>query len=89
MIQKVNLFWARVLSFQGLSLKIGPEKRVSPDCWPAGEEDSVVGTTHRPLSSSFVWFIFRTLKVIPNKELLRGLWVSDRFMSLVCVCVCV
>ena len=31
--------------------------------------------THRPLSSSFLWFIFRILSGNPKKELLRGLWV--------------
>ena len=30
-------------------------------------------TTHRPLSSSFFWFIFRILYGNPQKELLRGL----------------
>ena len=32
--------------------------------------------THRPLSSPFSWLIFRTLKGNPQKELLRGLWVT-------------
>ena len=31
--------------------------------------------TCRPLSSSFLWFIFRILEGNPKKELLRGLWV--------------
>ena len=31
---------------------------------------------HRPLSSSFLWFIFRVLQGNPKKELLRGLWVG-------------
>ena len=35
----------------------------------------VVFTTHRPLSSSFLWFILRNLYGNPNKEVLRGLWV--------------
>ena len=30
--------------------------------------------THRPLSSSFLGFIFRILSGNPKKELLRGLW---------------
>ena len=30
------------------------------------------GPTHRPLSSSFLWLIFRTLKGNPRKELLRA-----------------
>ena len=29
---------------------------------------------HRPLSRSFLWFIFRILLGNPKKELLRGLW---------------
>ena len=33
-------------------------------------------TTHRPLSSSFLWLLFRILQGNPKKELLRGLWVS-------------
>ena len=32
--------------------------------------------THRPLSSSFLWPIFRILSSNPTKELLRGLWVE-------------
>ena len=35
-----------------------------------------LGFTHRPLSSSFLWFIFRILQGNPKKELLRGLWVD-------------
>ena len=30
----------------------------------------------RPLSSSFLWFIFRILQGHPQKERLRGLWVN-------------
>ena len=37
--------------------------------------------THGPLSSSFLWFIFRILQGNPNKELLRGLWVSPKRSS--------
>ena len=33
------------------------------------------GPSRRPLSSSFLWFIFRILQGNPKKELLRGLWV--------------
>ena len=32
--------------------------------------------THRLLSSSSLWFIFRILQVSPKKELLRSLWVA-------------
>ena len=31
--------------------------------------------THRPPSSSVLWFIFRILQGTPKKELLMGLWV--------------
>ena len=31
--------------------------------------------THRPLSSSFLWFIFCFLQGSPKQELLKGLWV--------------
>ena len=31
-------------------------------------------STHRPLSTSFSWFIFR---IRPKKELLRDVWVHD------------
>ena len=31
--------------------------------------------THRSLTGSLLWFIFRTLLSNPKKELLRGLWV--------------
>ena len=34
--------------------------------------------THRPLSSAFLWLIFRILQGNPKKELLRGLWVEGR-----------
>ena len=34
-------------------------------------------TTHRPLSSSFLWSRFRILYGNPKKELLRGLWVNS------------
>ena len=34
------------------------------------------GFTHRPLSSSCLWLIFRFLLSNPQKELLRGLWVG-------------
>ena len=37
-----------------------------------------LGFTHRPLSSSFLWFIFRIQKGNPKKELLRDLWVEGR-----------
>ena len=37
-------------------------------------------STRRPLSSSILWFIFRILGGNPKKELLRGLWVSRRFL---------
>ena len=33
-------------------------------------------STHRPLSSFFLWFIFRILQGNPKKGLLRGLWVE-------------
>ena len=33
--------------------------------------------THRPLSSSFLWFIFRILYGNPKIELLRGLWAAQ------------
>ena len=35
--------------------------------------------THRLLSSSFLWFIFRILEGNPQKELLRSLWVIRYF----------
>ena len=35
-----------------------------------------MGSSLWPLSSSFLWFIFRTLERNPKKELLRGLWVG-------------
>ena len=38
---------------------------------------SMGALTHRPLSSSFLWFIFRILYGNPKKELLRGLWVVE------------
>ena len=34
------------------------------------------GYTHRPLSSSFLGLPYRILNIIPQKELLRGLWVK-------------
>ena len=37
---------------------------------------SGLGFTHRPLRSSFLWFIFGILQGNPKKELLRGLWVG-------------
>ena len=37
-------------------------------------------TTHRPLSSSFLWLIFQTLQGNPKKELLRGLWVQPYYL---------
>ena len=61
-----------------------PPRAASPEppCW-AGASSSLAASlfedwgrsTHRLLSSSsFVWFMFRTLsKVIPKKELLRSL----------------
>ena len=36
----------------------------------------VVAYTHRPLSSSFLWFLFRILQGNPKKEMLGGLWVA-------------
>ena len=36
-----------------------------------------VPNTHRPPSSSFLWFIFRILQGNPKKELPRGLRVVD------------
>ena len=33
--------------------------------------------THRPPSSSFLWFVFRILYGNPKEGLLRGLWVQD------------
>ena len=36
-------------------------------------------STHRPLSSSFLRIMFRIYKVIPKKELLRGLWVVAKY----------
>ena len=40
-----------------------------------GSKDPILRYTHRPLSSSFLWFIARILQGNPKKELLRGLWV--------------
>ena len=37
---------------------------------------SCAGFTHRPLSSCFLWYIFRILQGNPKKELLTGLWVG-------------
>ena len=34
--------------------------------------------THRPLSSSLLWFTFRILSGNPQKELLRDLWVIPK-----------
>ena len=42
----------------------------------SAQDSRVQGFTHRPLSSSFLWFIFRILQGNPKKELLRGLWVG-------------
>ena len=36
---------------------------------------SILVRAHGPLSSSFLWFIFRILQGNPKRELLRGLWV--------------
>ena len=41
-----------------------------------------MGFTHRPLSSSFLWFMFRILEGNPKKELLRGLWVEFGVLAL-------
>ena len=42
-----------------------------------------VGFTPRLLSSSFLWFIFRTLlRGKPKKELLRSLWVGVKLFEL-------
>ena len=38
----------------------------------------VVLITHRPLSSSFLWFIFRFVYGNPKKELHRGLYLTLR-----------
>ena len=43
-------------------------------CWKL----PYTGLTHRPLSSSFLWFIFRILQGNPKKDLLRGLWVHSQ-----------
>ena len=40
--------------------------------------------THRPLSSSFFWIIFRILEGNPKKELLRGLRVATVFAKALC-----
>ena len=39
-----------------------------------------LGSTQRPLSGSFLWFIFRILQGNPQKGLLRGLWVGFRVL---------
>ena len=63
----------------------------SPGSWSKGSLGVAVGFalpyfanlgfTHRPLSSSFLWWlIFRILQGNPKKEPLRGLWV--RFWGL-------
>ena len=40
-----------------------------------GEIRLLMVLAHRPLSSSFLGFVFRILQGNPKKELLRGLWV--------------
>ena len=37
---------------------------------------SIDPPTQRPLSRSFLWFILRIPQGNPQKELLKGLWVS-------------
>ena len=45
---------------------------------PSAEENPPRHPTHRLLSSSFLWFIFRFLQASPKKELLRSLWVNPK-----------
>ena len=41
-----------------------------------------LGPTHRLLSSSVLWFIFRILESNSKKELLRSLWVDPNCLNL-------
>ena len=55
------------------NLRFGLSTRPRPERDGGGR---VLGLTRRPLSSSFLWIIFRILLGKPKKELLRGLGVG-------------
>ena len=66
----------------GLEAKCTPDHAELPSMGAAfvrtgdvGFDVLCIGSTHRPLSSSFLWFILRLLRGNPKKELLRGPWV--------------
>ena len=50
----------------------GPESLAMGMAFP---EIWILVATYRPLSSSFLWFIFKILQGNPQKELPRGLWL--------------
>ena len=73
----------QALGVSGFGLKVAGTVRFTdwaPASLPAppasSSQKQLLGSTHRHLSSSFLWFIFRILQGTPKKELLRGLWVE-------------
>ena len=64
-----------VVDYAGLGHQQAQREARTSRKWRLGRRFVILATTHRPLSSSFLWFIFRILYGSPTKELLRGRWV--------------